>query len=130
MYGGGSLPATGFDCSGLIQWGYFQSMNISSFRMGNEIVNEVNVSSLFNYNVLELDDKNLLKRGDLIFIDEDGFGRFNHVAVYDGDSNISGMVWVIDASDRTGIVSRRELMLDVYPNIKYGRKLKTVRIIE
>lgn len=68
---GGATPSSGFDCSGLVQYGYRQAgvalpHNTDQQRSASKPV--------------RLDD---LRRGDLLFFDQEG-KKFGHVGIYLG----------------------------------------------
>ncbi|HBT57021.1 C40 family peptidase [Halopseudomonas aestusnigri] len=71
---GGSSPATGFDCSGLIQYVYREAAGVSLPRT---------TSDLYNMKVSR-PPENSLAPGDLVLFAMNG-GRVNHAGIYIGD---------------------------------------------
>jgi murein DD-endopeptidase len=69
---GGSSPSTGFDCSGLVQWSYAQAGRKLPRSTDDQRV------ALQRIRVTEL------RRGDLIFFDQEG-KKASHVGIYVGN---------------------------------------------
>lgn len=71
LYGGHS-PSTGFDCSGLVQYSFARA-GVKVGRTPDEMRRVSKEVSAGN-----------LRRGDLVFFDQDG-KRFSHVGIYIGN---------------------------------------------
>jgi cell wall-associated NlpC family hydrolase len=69
---GGASPATGFDCSGLVQYSYF--------RAGRKLPRSTEDQRV----VSERIRLNELRRGDLIFFEQEG-KKHGHVGIYVGN---------------------------------------------
>jgi len=69
---GGASPSTGFDCSGLVQWSYAQTGRKLPRSTDDQraVANRIKVSEL--------------RRGDLIFFDQEG-KKHSHVGIYVGN---------------------------------------------
>ena len=69
---GGASPATGFDCSGLVQWSYAQAGRKLPRSTDDQraVANRIKVSEL--------------RRGDLLFFDQEG-KKNSHVGIYVGN---------------------------------------------
>lgn len=74
---GGSSPATGFDCSGLVYFAYKDLVNFHIPRTANEMYHLRDAASV---------SRNELKKGDLVFFRTEGRAIADHVGVYIGDN--------------------------------------------
>lgn len=71
---GGSTTATGFDCSGMIQFVYKNALNVNLPRTARDMAAASRKIS---------DDK--LKAGDLVFFNTGGAHKYSHVGLYIGN---------------------------------------------
>ena len=94
---GGSTPASGFDCSGLISYVYRESADVALPRTVAEM------SKLDAPNIAE--DK--LQSGDLVIFATDGTSRPSHAGIYVGDGRF------VHAPSRGGEV-RMDFLSDKY----------------
>jgi murein DD-endopeptidase len=69
---GGTSPAAGFDCSGLVQFSYRQA----GVKLPRSTEDQLRASSAVA--------RSKLRRGDLVFFDQDG-KKNSHVGIYLGD---------------------------------------------
>lgn len=69
---GGASPSTGFDCSGLVQWSYAQA--------GRKLPRSTDDQRTVAYRIKVSE----LRRGDLIFFDQEG-KKHSHVGLYVGN---------------------------------------------
>lgn len=71
---GGSSTATGFDCSGMIQFVYKNALNVSLPRTARDMAAASR----------KIPD-NQLKAGDLVFFNTGGSSQYSHVGLYIGN---------------------------------------------
>jgi cell wall-associated NlpC family hydrolase len=108
---GGSSPATGFDCSGLVAYAAEQSLGMKLPRNAAEI-----------YQLGKPVDRNELQVGDLVFFNTMG-RRYSHVGIYLGDDRFVH-------SPSSGGVVRVERMDMAYWNKRYNgaRRIDTALV--
>lgn len=121
---GGDDPESGFDCSGLVQWG-FRQMGFGDFRYGDAIYPEITAHDLYHSNTQPVADMDGMKRGYFIFFDENGDGRISHNAIFDYVDD-QGRIWVYDAYSTWGVVAHRYVEDFSNKGPLLGRPLKTV----
>lgn len=108
---GGSSPATGFDCSGLVAYAAEQSLGMKLPRNAAEI-----------HQLGKPVDRNALQVGDLVFFNTMG-RRYSHVGIYLGDDRFVH-------SPSSGGVVRVERMDMAYWNKRYNgaRRIDTTLV--
>ncbi|MGG4773928.1 C40 family peptidase [Paenalcaligenes sp. Me52] len=98
---GGSVPETGFDCSGLVGYAAEKSLGLKLPRQSADIAKEG-----------ESVRRNELQKGDLVFFNTRG-ARFSHVGIYIGNNKFVH-------APRTGAVVRVEDMSVSYWTKRYN----------
>ncbi len=121
---GGDDPKAGFDCSGLVQWG-FRQLGFGDFRYGDAIFPEITAHDLYHSNTQPVADMDGMKRGYFIFFDENGDGRISHNAIFDYVDD-QGRVWVYDAYSTWGVVAHRYVEDFSNKGPRFGRPLKII----
>ena len=94
---GGSSPANGFDCSGLIQYVYRESANVALPRT---------VAEMNNHEAPNVAEDNL-QSGDLVIFDTAGGGRPSHAGIYVGEGRFVH-------APRSGGAVRMDFLSDTY----------------
>jgi len=92
---GGQSPDDGFDCSGLIVYLYHK-IGVYWFVYKDMLVDDVNSEALYLYNSSPTTWQNL-KRGNLIFFDQDNNEKIDHVVIFD-EVDENGNIWIWDAT--------------------------------
>ncbi|MFP8967303.1 C40 family peptidase [Pokkaliibacter sp. CJK22405] len=121
---GAQTPERGFDCSGLLVWGY-DRLGMGRFRYKDSTVNDVTADSLYKYNSYPLTDLVQLRQGDFIFFDPKNQGYETHVALFSHIDNL-GRIWVWDASSSAGRTSQRPLPNFWNMRPVFGRPMKLI----
>ncbi|MEN3042093.1 MAG: NlpC/P60 family protein [Fervidobacterium sp.] len=93
----GGTSEFGIDCSGLVVY-ILNKLGFKKFIYKSSLVLDVTADNLYKYNTKPLKDVKDLKKGDLIFLDMNEDGTFDHVTIFDTIDGY-GNIWVWDAAE-------------------------------
>lgn len=93
----GGTNEFGIDCSGLVVY-ILNKLGFKKFVYKGSLVLDVTADNLYKYNTKPLKDVKDLKKGDLIFLDMNEDGTFDHVTVFETIDGY-GNIWVWDATE-------------------------------
>jgi cell wall-associated NlpC family hydrolase len=102
---GGTLPGTGFDCSGLIGYVFREAVGLKLPRTTRELI-DINAPSI---------DRNDLQAGDLVYFNSRG-GRVSHIGIYVGEDRF------VHAPSTGGLVRIDKLSTPYWTKFYVGAK--------